>query len=141
MAVFTSGDGQLHNSSSGTLTQIVNRASSAVSLNSGLNPSDFGNSVTFTATVTGSGGTPTGTVQFLDGSNIIATVSVSSGTATYAISTLSVATHNIKAIYMGDDTYTGSTSNLLSQVVNSSGTVPDCHLIGQPVRVRSGCDV
>ena len=44
-------DGNFSTSTSGTVTQVVNQASSTTSLASSVNPSVFGQSVTFTATV------------------------------------------------------------------------------------------
>ena len=53
--------------SAGSLTEVVEN-SSTTTLASSLNPSAFGQSVTFTATITHSGtGTPTGTVTFKNG--------------------------------------------------------------------------
>jgi hypothetical protein len=63
-----SGDGSFSGSTSGVLPQVVNKATSATSLVSSLNPSKFGLAVTFTATVSSSAGTPTGSVTFKDGS-------------------------------------------------------------------------
>jgi hypothetical protein len=62
-----SGDGNNATSASAALTQTVNQAASSTSLVSSLNPSAPGQSVTFTATV--SGASPTGTVQFKDGAS------------------------------------------------------------------------
>ena len=66
----------------------------------------FGQSVTFTATVTGTAA-PTGTVTFKDGSTTLGTGTLAtvSGAkkATFAASTLGVATHSITAVYGGDD--------------------------------------
>ena len=56
--------------SSATWTQVVNAAASStvITETTGANPSVFGDALTFTATVSGPGGTPTGTVQFsIDG--------------------------------------------------------------------------
>ncbi|MBR1282300.1 Ig-like domain repeat protein [Bradyrhizobium sp. AUGA SZCCT0177] len=46
-------------------------AATTMTVTSSLNPSAVGQSVTFTATVSGTGGTPTGTVNFLDGGAVI----------------------------------------------------------------------
>jgi fibronectin-binding autotransporter adhesin len=93
--------------------------STTTTLASSLNPSASGQSVTFTATVTpGTAGTPTGTVQFFDGSTLLATVAInSSGVATFTTSTLSVGRHNMTATYSGDGSFSGSTSAVLAQVV------------------------
>jgi len=87
-------------------------------LTSSPNPSGFGASVTFTATVTGqSGGTPTGTVTFSNGSGSL-TAPVSGGTASITTSELPVGTSSITAVYSGDSNFAGSTSNTLVQVVS-----------------------
>ena len=87
---------------------------------SSLNPSTFGQSVTFTATVSG-GTSPTGTVQFLDGATSLGTVALAGTTAALTTSALAVGTHPITAVYSGDADDTPSTSAPLSQVVNAAG--------------------
>src|SRR5262249_55531015 len=87
------------------------------------NPSVFGQSVTFTATVSETGpgsGTPTGTVTFTDGSATLGTATLSGGKATFATSSLSVGTQSITAAYSGDSNFNVSTSTTLSQVVNQA---------------------
>lgn len=86
---------------------------------SSLNPSTFGQSVTFTATVSG-GTSPTGTVQFLDGATPLGTVALAGNTAALTTSALAVGTHSITAVYGGDVDDTGSTSAPVSQVVNAA---------------------
>src|ERR1039458_6986829 len=74
----------------------------ATTLGSSVNPSTFGQLVTFTATVSPTSGTtvPTGTVQFSeDGSAAGSPVTLSGGQATYATSVLSAGTHSISAVY------------------------------------------
>jgi hypothetical protein len=117
------GDGNFNASTSNTVNQVVSQIATTTSLVSSLNPSTFGQSVTFTATVTPSGpGTPTGTVTFNDGATPLGTSPVVGGTASFSTSTLSVGTHAITAVYSGDTTYTGSTSNTVNQVVNKIAT-------------------
>ncbi len=113
--------------SSTTFNQTVNKAALVNGTNfvltSSANPSVYGSSVTLTATLTGVGAgvTPTGTIQFMDGAtNLGSAVTLSSGVATYATATLAAATHSITAVYSGDSNYTGSTSSVLSQVVNKA---------------------
>ena len=87
---------------------------------SSLNPSTFGQSVTFTATVSG-GTSPTGTVQFFDGAAPLgAPVALAGSTAALTTSTLAVGTHPITATYSGDVDDTPSTSAPVSQVVNAA---------------------
>ncbi|MBR1206216.1 Ig-like domain repeat protein [Bradyrhizobium sp. AUGA SZCCT0051] len=82
------------------------------------NPSSFGQSVTFTANVTASAGTPTGTVTFSDNGSPIGTVTLAAGTASVAISTLKIGSHTITASYAGSGAFNASTSPALAQSVN-----------------------
>ena len=120
-----SGDGN-YATSNGTLSggqtvkPVLKSTSTVVS--SSLNPSVYGQSVTFTATITGAGGTPSGTVQFkVDGSNFGSPVSLINGRATSTpISTLSVGSHTVTASYNGDTNFAGSNSAPLTQTVKQA---------------------
>jgi len=93
-------------------------------LTSAPNPSNLGQSVTFTATVavTPPGiGTPTGTVTFFAGDATLRKVTLpASGEAVYATSALTAGSYSITAAYSGDANFTGSTSSALTQQVNGS---------------------
>jgi hypothetical protein len=113
-----SGDSNFAGSTSPAVVQVVNKASTSTKVVSSLNPSTSGTKVTFTATVKSSTtGTPTGSVSFYDGTTKLGTASLSGGVAGYSTSTLSVATHNITAIYAGNSDYATSTSPVLKQTV------------------------
>jgi len=107
-------------SSLGTLVQDV-QAPTTTTLTSSLNPSTNGAAVTFTATVaTGAVPVPAtnGTVNFFDGAVQIGTAALlASGTATLTIANLQVGTHPIRAVYVSNLNYGGSTSPILQQVV------------------------
>lgn len=60
---------------------------------------------------------PTGTVSFLDGDTVIATVPLNGATAAYTTSTLKVGKHTIAARYDGDGYYESVTSEPLTQVI------------------------
>ncbi|HLH32385.1 MAG TPA: Ig-like domain-containing protein [Terriglobia bacterium] len=112
-------------STSSAVNQVVNGNSSpaatATALSSALNPSNVGQTVTFTASVTSSSGTPAGSVTFKDGSTTLGTVPLDvSGHAGYTTSALSSGAHSITAAYAGNASYQASTSSVLSQSVNSS---------------------
>jgi hypothetical protein len=90
---------------------------------SSLNPSLYGQTVTFSTTVTPSvkvvnALAPTGTVTFMDGSTPLGTATLSSGQASLAVSSLTVGTHTISASYSGDGNYNTSTAAAISQTVN-----------------------
>jgi hypothetical protein len=117
--------------SSGSLSggQTVKQPSAnatTTAVTSSANPSTPGQSISFTATVSASGGSgaPTGTVQFvIDGSNVSGSVSlVNAGgrtTASYTTSSLAVGTHTVSAIYSGDSNFASSSGSLSGgQTVN-----------------------
>ncbi len=114
------------------LIQTVNEQT-ATTLTSSANPSLLGNPVTFTAKVSISGGggvTPnTGTVTFMDVTNVpsvaLGTVPLTSTTANFTTSTLTVGVHQVVAVYSGDSTreILGSTSDVLNQDVQAQTTV------------------
>ena len=76
-----------------------------------------GNPVTFTAKVSSSGGTPTGSVTFYDGATPLGAAALSSGTATFTTDSLSAGGHSISAIYAGTALFLTSTSNTLTETV------------------------
>jgi sugar lactone lactonase YvrE len=80
----------------------------------------YGQAVTFTATVTRSAtgiGFPSGSVTFMDGSTVLGTSPLVSGTATLTLTTLSAGAHAITATYSGDLNFESSESPVLSQAV------------------------
>ncbi len=87
--------------------------------------SNYGQSVTFTATVSvvdGGTGVPTGSAEFFDGSKDLGAGtklagSGASASSTLAISTLGVAPHSIKAVYMTTGNFLGSASGTVGQTV------------------------
>ena len=86
------------------------------------NPSLQGQTVTFTATVSSSGGTPTGTVTFYYLSTGLGTSTLSGGVATFTTAALPEGTDLITALYNGGASFAGSTSSALSQSVLPAGT-------------------
>lgn len=108
--------------STGVVKEVVNKYTTASTLSSGLNPSNFGQAVTLTAVVASSGGpTPTGTVTFRNGTKTLGTGTLdSTGTASLGTSTLLVASNVITASYNGDSQNGKSTSPSLPQTVNQA---------------------
>jgi hypothetical protein len=117
-----SGDGNFTGSSTATAWQhTVSPAGTATSLVSSPNPSDPGQSVTFTATVTSTPGIPTGNVNFLDGATQIGSGALNAaGAATFSTSALASGNHSITAAYVGAPNYMPSTSPVLTQTVNAA---------------------
>ncbi len=116
------GDGNFTGNTSSAFSQTVNQAGSATSLSLSSSKVVYGQSVTFTATVGAvapGSGTPTGSVEFFDGTTELDTADLSGGSATFGTATLAVGTHSITAQYLGDDNFTGSTSPAQSLSVTS----------------------
>ncbi len=135
-----SGDNNFSASTSTTFTQTVSKANTSTSVSSTANPSVFGQSVTFTATVSASSpgsGSPTGMVQFKDGvTNLGSPVSLVNGQAQLSASSLSVTSHSITAVYSGDTNFNTSTSVALTQVVNKASTTTS--LSANPTQIVYG---
>jgi hypothetical protein len=108
-------------SATASLSQVINGYTTASTLVSSLNPSNLGQPVTFTATVTSSNSAPSGTVQFLDGSNAMGTVTLVNGSATWTTSTLTAGQHTIQAVYRASGSELASTASL-TQTVNGLPT-------------------
>lgn len=103
--------------SSRTVRQVVEKYATTTALGSSLNPSTYKQAVTFTATVTSAGPTPTGKVRFVDGITYLGSGTVTAGAASLTTSKLAVGTHSITAKYLGDADSAESTSSVLYQVV------------------------
>jgi sugar lactone lactonase YvrE len=68
------------------------------------------NTETLTATVSSAASVPTGSVNFLDGTTLLATVPLTNGVAVLSTTSLSIATHSITAVYSGDTNFVSVTS-------------------------------
>ena len=83
-----------------------------------------GGEVTFTANVTSGGGTPTGQVSFRDDGVEIGQGTLTAGVATFSTSSLTAGTHPITAQYLGDGTFSTSTSSPLGYSVATANVAP-----------------
>jgi len=118
------GDGDFNPSSSSPLSQVVNKATATVSLNSSANPSLFGQAVNFTVTVTAVApgtATATGTVTLQDGAATLGSLTLVNGQASFTTSSLAVGSHSITAAYSGDSNLKSGTS-VLTQTVTQNAT-------------------
>jgi len=117
------------------LTLLIQQATTTTSVGSSLNPSIYGQPVTYTAMVAPTYGCPmTGTVKFYDGATQISgaipvTTGASFSTATFTptLMQLAAGSHSITAVYSGDSNFYatnvgGSTATALSQNVSHATT-------------------
>jgi poly(3-hydroxybutyrate) depolymerase len=119
------GDSTFAKSTSNTVGQVVDKAATTTTVVSLQNPSNLGQSVTFTASVAPQySGTVTGSVAFYDGSTKLGTASLSGGVASYPATTLPLGTDSITAVFNGSTSFTTSTSSPVSQAVEN-GTFID----------------
>ncbi len=97
-------------------------APTTTSLASSANPATTGQTITFTATVSSSSGTPAGSVTFKDGAaTLCAAVALASAQAQCAVSSLTAGTHSITAEYSGATAFAPSASATLLQTVQAPG--------------------
>ena len=101
----------LASTSSSAVSVTVYKAPSATSLEALPTSAMFGQEVTLTATVTAFyDGTPTGNVEFFDGTTLLGPADVSSGAAVLRTNSLAVGLHSISAKYLGDGNFLAGTS-------------------------------
>ena len=115
-AVYNS-DASSATSTSSALPQVVNQATTTMTVVSSLYPSKQGKSVKFTATVASPTVTPTGTVIFTAGAAVLGTVNLAGGKASVTTSTLPVGSTTVTATYNGTANIQGSMGSVV-QVVN-----------------------
>ncbi|MCU1363402.1 MAG: Ig-like domain repeat protein [Acidimicrobiaceae bacterium] len=123
-----SGDANYNSASSNTDTVTVIKATPTDALKSSLNPTTVGTAVTYTASLTGAGVTPTGSVTFEDGGSAITScgkkgvVDLASGVATCTVTYTSTAgsPRQITASYGGDGSYNSANSNTVSETLNKT---------------------
>jgi hypothetical protein len=90
-----------------------------------------------TATVAdGVSAEPSGTVTFKDGSTVLGSPTLSGGTATLQIATLTVGGHSLTASYSGDNSFAGSTSPARAHIVNEGATTVALVVSPAPARPR-----
>jgi hypothetical protein len=115
--------------------------SSTTTVASSQNPALAGSLLTLTATVSGSGGIPTGTVAFFDGSNSLGAGALNSlGLAALSTEALSAAgsPHSITAVYGGDSAFDGSTSSVLSQIITNASAPTTITLLDANFAIPAG---
>jgi hypothetical protein len=89
-----------------------------------------GASVTFSISVSpGFAGTPTGSVQVLNGTTLLATVPLTAPVTTYTTSSLPVGSNSITAVYQGNTNFSASTSAVFTETVTGP---PDFSVTASP---------
>lgn len=112
------GDTNFLPSSSLVSSLDVEKGGASITLAATSNTLAYGAQDTFTATVSGSGLNPTGTIAFMDGSTVLSTVTLNNGVATFPTSGLLAGSHSISAVYSGDNEYNGATSTAVTVAIS-----------------------
>ena len=126
-----------YNPSSNTADHTVNKATSTTSIPSDTpDPSFVNQSYTVSVTVSGSYGTPTGTVIISDGS-ANCSVTLASGAGSCALSSITSGSKTLTATYSGDTTYNSSIKttlhavNLATSTTSIASDTPDPSFVNQ----------
>ena len=99
-----------------------------------------GQSVTLTATVSSSSGTPTGSVNFFSGSTLLGNSALnSSGVATLAVTTLPVGADSVMASYAAAGNFVASSSAAV--IITVTGFSTTTTLTASPTSVNQGSNV
>ncbi len=103
------------------VAEVVAQAATTVLLSSSLNPAGMGAQVVLTAAVAGNGGTPGGTVTFMDGGAALGAATLDAkGIAVWSTSALAIGSHVVSASYVGDVYDSASTSAPLTEQVQTA---------------------
>ena len=122
----TPADANNNAATSPVTSVVVSKAIPIVALTSSINPAEFNQAVTFTATVPAAA---SGTITFSDGSVVLGTGAVNAaGVGTLTTSSLTIGSHTITAAYGGNSSYDVATSAPLGQVV---GKIPTAITLSQ----------
>lgn len=124
LSVKYAGDTNDAAGTSNIVSEVINLGDTATLLSSSVNNVAFGTSVIFTATVSSLNSlTPTGAVNFYDGTSLIGTGTVNgSGIAVYTSSNIGPGSHSITAVYQGDTQNAISTSAPLVETIKQIAT-------------------
>ncbi len=113
-----SGDMFNNGSTSSALSETMNIATTASVVTSSLSPAAQGSPLVLTATITGNGGVPTGTVQFFDGIVSLGRGTLNAtGVTKFTTAMLGLGSHSITANYQGDTFDAVSTSPAFVQII------------------------
>jgi hypothetical protein len=113
---------QTGNTSYATATAVlanytIAQNTSVLVVSSSLNPSLLNNPVTISASVTSAVGVPTGTVNFLNGTTLLGSGTISGGVATFTTSALPLGTTVITVNYLGDTNFLSASDSSLNEAV------------------------
>jgi sugar lactone lactonase YvrE len=117
-------------------TSFAVKATTQTTLQASSTAVQAGVSITLAATVSSTVATPAGTVSFYNGVTLLGAVTLSSGSASLALSSLPAGSDSLTAVYAGNDNYTASTSSTTTVAVSINTT--SLSISSSPLIVYSG---
>jgi hypothetical protein len=112
-----SGDSNNAAASSKAVSITTGKSKPAIALAPTANPAQAGASVTFTATLSGAGAKPTGSVVFFNGATQLGSVALNAnGVAAFATSSLTAGSDTITASYSGNGDYTAVSASVTEAI-------------------------
>ena len=132
------GDANYNSAKSNSLSESVAKAVPAVTAGTSQSPAIIGSSFTFTATVTGPGPIPTGTVNFYSTNTLVGSQPLTAGVAALTLSSLPSSNSTITAKYTGDGNYSGASAAGFTQTINKATTQVTLGSLLNPAPVGSG---
>lgn len=119
-----SGDASHTGSTSNGVYVTVVPDTTTVGLTSSANPAAYGQNIVLTAAAQGDHAVPSGQIEFLDGTSLIALGTLNqSGVATVTASALAPGTHSLTARYAATQNFSSATSAVLSQAIQVQGAI------------------
>ena len=98
----------------------VNGGMTATSVVLNGTPTEYGQTASFTATVSSAAGTPTGQVTFYSDGGMLGTLTLTAGSATLSTAALTAGSHVITASYLGNPAFNASGSAPMTQQVTKA---------------------
>ncbi|MGI4854816.1 MAG: Ig-like domain repeat protein [Janthinobacterium lividum] len=118
-----SGDAYNSAATSSTVLITVQKAPTVTAVVSSPNPVTLGSPVTLSATVSAPTANLSGTIHFLDGTQVIGSAILSNGSASFTTTQLVFGHHALTAAYTGDDTHAASAALALDQSVRQQAVI------------------
>jgi O-glycosyl hydrolase len=146
-AVYSGDSSNLSSAAAETPLNVNPLLASSTSLTSSASSVAVGQKLTFTATISvTSSSLPTGTMKFMSGSTVLASVPVMGNIVTYSTSSLAAGAYSVTASYSGDTANAASSSSAVLVTVNAAGasassvtlsSSPAAPIIGSPVTLTA----
>jgi hypothetical protein len=132
------GSTSYNGSTSSAFSVKVRPVPTSVKISMSPNPATVGQTVTVTAAVTPAAAT--GSVQFLDGSKVIGSATLSGGVATFKAAAVGTGQHRLSAHYLGTTAYWDSWSSVATEYVQAASAAANAAVPGGTIAITFRAD-